>query len=237
VSEEEVLMRREREIRTAPRLTPRLVIGLSVMAAGAVLLLDQIGLVRADNLFRLWPVVLIGVGLAKLTQPVESRQGAFVWLIVGGGLLAANLDIIRSRGLWALVLMVVGAHIAWRALGRGSRGSRDDISATFDLFAFMAGVTRGGTVPDFRGGSATAIMGGCEIDLTQATIMPGQRAVIDCFTIWGGIEIKVPPDWEVVNQAVALLGGIEDKTQHPLEAHGQLVVTGVVIMGGVEIKN
>ena len=231
-------MRREQDVRTPPRLTPRLVIGLSVMAAGFVLLLDQIGLVRADNLFRLWPVVLIGVGLAKLTQPVESRQGALVWLIVGGGLLAANLNLIHSRGLWALVLMIVGGHIAWRALGRqGRRSPSDDVSATFDLFAFMAGVTRGGNSPDFRGGSATAIMGGCEIDLTQASMMPGQRAVIDCFTIWGGIEIKVPPDWEVVNQAVALLGGVEDKSQHPLEARGQLVVTGIVIMGGVEIKN
>jgi len=230
-------MRREEDVRSSPRITPRLVIGLSVMAAGAVLLLDQIGLVQADNLFRLWPVVLIGVGLAKLTQPAQSRQGAMVWLIVGGGLLAANLHLIHSRGLWALVLMVVGAHIAWRALGRGRRGSGDDVSSTFDLLAFMAGVTRAGNAPDFRGGSATAIMGGCEIDLTQASVAPGQRAVIDCFTIWGGIEIKVPPDWDVVNQAVALLGGIEDKTQHPLEARGSLLVTGLVIMGGVEIKN
>jgi hypothetical protein len=231
-------MRREQDLRTAPRLTPRLVLGLSVMAAGAVLLLDQVGLVRADNLFRLWPVILIGVGLAKLTQPAESRRGAVVWLIVGGGLLAANLDLIRSRGLWALILMAVGGHIAWRAmLPRGRGGPGEDVSSTFDLFAFMAGVTRSGTSPDFRGGSVTAIMGGCEIDLTQASVMPGQSAVVDCFTIWGGIEIKVPRDWEVVNQAVALLGGIEDKSQRPLEARGRLVVTGLVIMGGVEIKN
>jgi hypothetical protein len=231
-------MLRDEEIRTTPRLTPRLVIGLSVMAAGAVLLLDQIGLVQADNVLRLWPVILIGIGLAKLTQAPESRPGAVVWLVVGVGLLAANLHIIHSRGLWAFVLMVVGAHIAWRALApRGRRDPSGDASASFDLFAFMAGVSRGSNSTDFRGGSATAIMGGCEIDLTQASILPGQRAVIDTFTIWGGIDIKVPPDWEVVNQAVALLGGIEDKTQHPMEARGQLVLTGIAIMGGVEIKN
>ena len=162
-------MRRDRDPDLRPvRLTPRLVFGLSVMAAGAVLLLDQIGLVRADSLFRLWPVVLIGVGLAKLTQAPDNRQGAFIWLLVGGGLLAANLGIMRSRGLWALVLMAVGGHIAWRALAPRRSASGDDISATFDLFAFMAGVTRRGQTSDFRGGSATAIMGGCEIDLTQA---------------------------------------------------------------------
>jgi hypothetical protein len=230
-------MRRDPDVMSSPRVTPRLVIGLSVMAAGGVLLLDQVGLVRADNLFRLWPVILIGVGLAKLTQPADRRTSALVWLVIGGGLLAANLDLIRSRGLWALILMLVGGHIAWRALSpQGRRAPSDDMS-TFDLFAFMSGVTRGGSTPDFRGGSVTAIMGGCEVDLTQATIMPGHRAAIDCFTIWGGIEIRIPRDWEVVNQAVALLGGIEDKTQRPLEPQGRLVLTGMVIMGGVEIKN
>ena len=228
---------RSEDIRTT-RLTPRLVIGLTVMAAGGVLLLDQIGLVRADNFLRLWPVILIGIGLAKLTQPPGNRQGAVVWLVIGTGLLAASLDLIQSRGLWAFVLMVIGGHMAWRAMSpHGRRAAGDDASGALDIFAFMAGVSRGSNSTDFRGGSITAIMGGCELDLTQASTLPGRRAVIDIFTIWGGIEIKVPTDWEVVNQGMALLGGIEDKTHHPAEARGQLLITGIAIMGGVEIKH
>ena len=61
--------------------------------------------------------------------------------------------------------------------------------------------------------------------------------MIDVFVMWGGIEIRVPDDWEVVNRGSAFLGGFENKT-HPLpNATRRLVVTGTAIMGGVEVKS
>jgi hypothetical protein len=55
--------------------------------------------------------------------------------------------------------------------------------------------------------------------------------------MWGGIEIKVPDEWEVVNRGNAFLGGFEDKTRPLPGANRRLVVTGTAIMGGVEVKN
>jgi hypothetical protein len=56
--------------------------------------------------------------------------------------------------------------------------------------------------------------------------------------MWGGIEILVPPEWSVVSMGTPILGAFEDKTRPPQQAGGpRLVVKGVVIMGGVEIKN
>ena len=81
---------------------------------------------------------------------------------------------------------------------------------------------------------------GCEIDLRQASIAPGTEAVIDVFAFWGGIEIKVPEDWTVVTRAVPLMGGVEDKTHvpQPLPAvEKRLVISGIVVMGGVVVKN
>ena len=48
------------------RVTPRLVIGLSVMLAGLVMALDSLGLVDGSAVFRFWPLALIAVGVAKL---------------------------------------------------------------------------------------------------------------------------------------------------------------------------
>jgi predicted membrane protein len=79
-------------------------------------------------------------------------------------------------------------------------------------------------------------MGGCEIDLRKAGIA-ADPAVIDTFALWGGIEIYVPDDWEVVNRGFAVMGGFEDKTKRPVEPKGRLVVTGFALMGGVEISN
>jgi hypothetical protein len=56
--------------------------------------------------------------------------------------------------------------------------------------------------------------------------------------MWGGIEIYVPRDWHVTVSGFPLLGGFEDKTyQQPGEASGHLVVKGMAVMGGVEVKN
>jgi predicted membrane protein len=79
-------------------------------------------------------------------------------------------------------------------------------------------------------------MGGCEIDLRNAQI--NGEAAIDVFAMWGGIEIRVPENWTVIGRVTPLMGGFEDHTRAPQAASAhRLIVRGMVIMGGVEIKN
>jgi hypothetical protein len=47
----------------------------------------------------------------------------------------------------------------------------------------------------------------------------------------------VPPDWEVVNEISALLGGVDDKSAHTPPFRHRLVLRGIVVMGGVEVKS
>ena len=56
----------------------------------------------------------------------------------------------------------------------------------------MGGVIRRSNSQTFEGADLTAVMGGCEIDLRQASMAPGGEAVIDVFAFWGGIDVKVP---------------------------------------------
>ena len=85
-----------------------------------------------------------------------------------------------------------------------------------------------------------AIMGGFDVDLRDASIAPNTQAVIDVFAFWGGLELKVPEDWVVINRVMPLMGGVDDKTRPPIAstaAPKQLVVRGIVIMGGISIRN
>ena len=88
----------------------------------------------------------------------------------------------------------------------------------------------------FRGGDYTAVMGGCEVDLRQATIEG--EATIDAFAFWGGIEIKVPKTFTVDSRVTALLGGFSDRTDHSeADPDQRLIVRGMALMGGVDVKN
>jgi hypothetical protein len=101
----------------------------------------------------------------------------------------------------------------------------------------MAGVVRKVVSAEFRGGDMTAVMGGVKLDLRAARAVPG-GAVLDVLVCWGGIDIRVPDTWRVVNQATVMLGGLEDRSKlPPAEASDVLIIRGLVIMGGIEIKN
>jgi hypothetical protein len=222
-------------------LSPRLIFGIGVMAVGAILLLDDLGLAESRHWLQFWPVILLLAGFSKLAQPRGCRHGAFPLVAIGAVLLAVNTGQLSLRQVVPVVLLFLGARMVWKAVRPVTAAPaalvlRSAGPPGLQAFAFMGGLSRRPDSLDAASGSATAIMGGCEIDLTGADPVGG-AFTIDTFAFWGGIEITVPEDWEVVNQGLPLLGGFEDKTVLPEHPRARLVVTGVALMGGVGIKN
>jgi hypothetical protein len=216
------------------RVTPRLVIGLGIMTIGLVLALDSLGLVNGSVVFRFWPLILIAVGIVKYVSP--ARDG-LVWIVAGMGFLMVTLGWLTFPRFWAGLLFVIGANIAWRALRPVVPTAGEEASAAIDMVAVLGGAKTLSRSTAFRGGQAVAFLGGCEIDLRYAGMPEGGEAVLDGFAFWGGIEIKVPEEWEVVNRVTAIMGGVDNKTNPLSSATRRLVVTGTAIMGGIEIKN
>ena len=217
------------------RVTPRLVIGLAIMLAGFVLALDSLGFADAGLVFRWWPLAPIAVGVTKLLGNASQRSGAFLLIVLGAALLALNLGLLSFPRVAAIVLFLVGARIAWKALVPRREVPSAGGGSTLDVVAILGGSKRG-VSGDFKGGQAFAFMGGSEVDLRRATIARDE-AVLDVFVFWAGLEVKVPEDWEVVSHGLPILGGFVDNTRHPPAAQKRLVVTGMAIMGGIELKN
>jgi predicted membrane protein len=221
----------------------RLVLGVIVMVLGLALALDNFGLFQARYIFRLWPVVLIVIGLTRLQQSVRhgGRPEGYVLTLVGVGLILMNFGLLGFRQALAFLFLTVGGVIVFRAW-RGTSGSSPDSfslesSQRLDAFALLGGVHRVSRATEFRGGSASAALGGCDIDLREADMPEGGSAVLDTLAIMGGIEVRVPEDWSVETRGMAVLGGFEDKTRRPLDDRKRLVITGLAVMGGVEVKN
>ncbi|RLK60973.1 cell wall-active antibiotic response 4TMS protein YvqF [Actinokineospora cianjurensis] len=114
-----------------------------------------------------------------------------------------------------------------RVGGRGTSSS---------AVAIMSGSERKGhwTIPPTF--NAFAMMGGVEIDLTQATFEAAET-VIHAFTIMGGIEITVPPDVTVYVTGSGFMGGFSNTVRTQAPPGSPVVrITGMAIMGGVEVK-
>ena len=228
--------------RPAPRLTGRLVFGLVLVACGLMWTLENLGVPGIDEVLRWWPTALVVYGLVRLTGLDGTRRvasGAIVTLI-GAWLLAREFGIIHFSifRLWPVWLVVVGAVLVWRSMrGPGVEHDPSDRTAYPRPFAFMGGNARKVDSQELVGLEATAVMGGVEADLTGAR--PRRREVVaEVFAWWGGIELIVPEDWQVVSEVTPVMGGVEDSTRFAGgEPAATLVVRGLVVMGGVEIKN
>ncbi len=235
---------------------PRLVVGLFVMALGALFLLDNMRIVDFGDVFsRFWPLAPIAIGLTMVLQPKgNTNRGVGGFLVVAGTwILLYDFDIVPYSFWdgWPLVLIGIGAWLVYRAVvepevstARASVSPGQlpgsDPSATGDstlsAFGFLGGVVRKSTSGAFQAADATAIMGGCTIDLRDADLGP-EPAVVDAFAFWGGIEVLVPPNWVVINKVLPLLGSAEDTTHQTPEPGKEILVRGTVLMGGLEIRN
>ena len=226
---------------------PRVIIALFVILIGVLFLLQNLGIPISFDIWELWPVALILVGLSHLSRTRDTGQslGGWILIIIGVLFLLSNLAIIPYGffDFWPVILILVGLLILKNAFWgfRKAPSSNDFINLSFVLgggdFKF--------NTKNLKGGKITAIMGGGTIDLREADIQEDE-VVIDAFALMGGIEIKVPTTWEVNMQGTPLLGGMDNKASfhaangkdtRPGQSHKKLTLKGMAIMGGVEIHN
>ena len=226
------------------RASNQVVLGLLVVGMGVLFLLDNLDILNFRHAVGFWPLVLIVGGCASLfgNGPRSGNYLGAVLIGVGVLMILGRMGVffVSWGTLWPLVMIALGGLVLYRSLGPG-RIARPAVDAgasgadVVDIVAVLGGFERRIGTQDFRGGEITAIMGGCALDLREASIV--KEATLHVCAIWGGINIKVPPDWTVVLQGVPVMGGFAEKTVMPPDAGKRLVITGYAIMGGVEVRN
>jgi predicted membrane protein len=246
-------------------LTPQFVIGMCLMLFGTLLMLDRLQIVDAAVTLRLWPLVIIALGAWIVVERGPSGRSFPGYAMIGIG----SLLLLRSLGLvrvnfwdlfWPLFVVFIGARLVMqtsRPRRERHRASSLDESATgstprsvtndgtISMFSALGGSKRTSNDKPFYGGDVTSIMGSTQLDLRQATIGPGQEAVMNVFAIMGGHDIWVPSGWTVVSEVMPILGSVEDKRlpaidatpRPPDEIAPRLVLRGIVMLGGLTIKN
>lgn len=104
--------------------------------------------------------------------------------------------------------------------------------------AIMGGARRRGQWTPARITHAITIMGGAELDFRDVLLPPGVTEVKIC-TIMGGVEVIVPPNLTVESHGIGIMGAFEDSGAVYREydpSSPVLRISGVAIMGGVDIK-
>jgi predicted membrane protein len=228
---------------TSPRsdTMSRLIIGLALIAAGLLFTLDNFGIIEIGQLWRLWPLVLVAVGLAKLAS--RSFMIGTILIALGGLFFLRTFGLLHFRlsYLLPLIFVFIGLRIVFaQRPGARTWDASTNPGGTLNEWAVFGGGERRVNSPDFLGGQANAVFGGFNLDLRNSK-MAGDHAVIDVFCFCGGGELKVPEDWNVILKVVPIFGGTDDKSRHlasePGRTQKELLVTGFILFGGLGIKN
>ena len=226
--------------KTPTATRPNIVFGLLLVAFGMIFLLHNLGIHYFDEFWNFWPLGLILLGLSKAFSGRHDER-TFGWILTFiGSVFFARFVLdwdVHLGQFWPVIIIIIGISILMRAI-QGPRAPREasDTASSVHERAMVGGIARKNASQSFQGGELTAVMGGCELDLRDARMAAGQ-AVIDCFTMWGGIVIQIPPDWVVEPRVSVFAAGFDDKSKPPLQPTGRLVIRGTAIMAGIEIKN
>ena len=220
----------------------RIFSGLLIILIGILFLLGNLGKLDIGEVFSTyWPLILIFIGIWHLIAH-EFRAGfGIILIMVGGFFMLVNLDIIRGRVwlyFWPLLIIAAGLWIIFRPRIKLIQVKAPEIKEKdLDAFTIFSGIKRRFDSQEFRGGRATVLFGGIDLEFTQAALADN-KATVELTAIFGGIEIWVPDDWEVVVDSSSIFGGVEDKRKSvsKVETKATLFIRATAIFGGIEIK-
>lgn len=213
----------------------RLFFGTLIVVFGTLLLADATDVLDAGDIISdWWPVVIILAGLIALIANPRHWPVAGVIVLVGVAFLLSTLDIAAIGDIvWPVVIIVVGLVILF---GRGM-GSPTEAGDRVNSFNVFSGSEMASRSDNFQGGSISAVFGGAELDLRDAT--PASDAKLDVFIAFGGLEITVPHGWAVAINGLPIFGGFDNVTAKEQIDPGapRLMISATVMFGGLEIKH
>lgn len=90
---------------------------------------------------------------------------------------------------------------------------------------------------ELRSGRVTAVCSGVTIDLREAALS-AEGATIYVQSALSGIDILVPPEWEVACDVDAIDSGVGEQRRapRPSESRPRLRIAGTVVAGGLSVR-
>lgn len=243
----------------------KIVGGIFIVIVGSLFLGRELGAEIPEWVFS-WKALLIGIGVFFAIKHRFRRWGWLIPVVIGGTFLIVDLypALNIKPLLWPILIILVGLIMIfkprrkwnqrkWRKWqkhhdynynykGCDSRGFQETTSDSdhLDFSVVFGNVKKNIISKDFKGGEMNIVMGGGELNLSQADINGTVRVEVNA--VLAGARLVVPSNWTIKSDLGSVtMGTVEDKRQMNSgttpDPNKILQIEGDLVMGGIEIRS
>lgn len=179
-----------------------------------------------------WTLFLIVPSIISLVRR-EGVASSFLILALGVLMLLACQNVIEWSMIWKifvpLIIIVVGLSIIFGNRKVRSKKIKPNAKEYVAIFSGVDEVINK-IESDFK---ITSVFGGVELDMRDVKLE--EDLIIDCFTLFGGIDIRLPQGVKVEINGLPIFGGVESKYRNNDEAKVTIYINHTTIFGGVDL--
>lgn len=223
-----------------------------IVLIGIVYLLFNVGILPADwrGIIISWQSLLILLGVVGICK--RSYIGGTILLALGICFLLPDLSAVMGftyssatlhSVMWPTAIIIIGVmimlhrhhhhHFKHCHRVKYSNGSKE---GKIDYNLVMNGIDEVFLDPEFKGGEINTIMGGAKLDLRR-TSLPEGDTVLKISSIFGGVTLLLPLDWNVEVHSDSILGGFADHRRiNGMYTDRRLIIEASFIFGGGSIE-
>ncbi|QAT62696.1 hypothetical protein EQM13_14530 [Acidilutibacter cellobiosedens] len=219
------------------------IIGIILILLGVGFLVQRFlpGFYFNNIIHTYWPLILIIIGLVKLSDKNSSKITGIIILLIGAYFQSYNLNLIHFSFwdiFWPIILLIIGFNLLIPKMRNSKKYQvgEENSKSTIESFCLFSGLHTLNQSSSFKGGNVTVLFGGADIDLRGANISEGE-AYLELNAFFGGIDVFVPENWRVEVSGLPIFGGWSNKTPINSDPNAPILnITCLAAFGGIEIK-
>ena len=216
--------------------------GVVLVLLGVLVGTNSLGITNIDIFFDGWWSLFIIIPCFIGLFSNEDKTGNIIGLLVGVILLLGMNDILDLDKIWKLIVPSIIVIIGLSLIFKNSFNSKvnDKINklnkeknSDDNYFVAFSGQDVNLSNKKFNGSDVTACFGGIKLDLREVIIE--KDIVINASSIFGGINILVPDDVNVIVKSTSIFGGVTNKKENT-NSKKNIYINAMCMFGGVDIK-
>lgn len=222
--------------------------GIAIIALGVIFGGNALGWFKLDIFFDGWWTLFIIIPSIISLVTEKEKLSSLGFLAAGVILLLAAQNVFSYEVAWKAILAVFLIMIGLGIIIKSTTHNKNDEEVEKKLeelkdgkvmdsqVAIFSGSERIYNNEEFGGSNLVAVFGGVDLDLTRAEFT--KDTAIRAFSLFGGIDIRVPENVQVKIKSGFIFGGVSDDRKGDVgKGKYTIYLDAAGGFGGVEIKD